>query len=282
MFGVPESSTEEDEVKAKEILQKVSDKDIDMVSVTKTGIKPFPLKVKFKEEKDKWKVICQIIQPCPEDRLHEEGLYKKRYDREREGGISGLRNELKERRVKSVQDVDGARWIIRKGKVINLTREKKDHRSGTRPRNMDHIHLSQTRGPNQTRKRNVVNTDSESAGRVSPLQHHSSASVHNTPQQGKCHGRCALLNPNNGNNLRPPTKCNKYNLYCLSFNADNLRNKLQELNTLVYTYNPDVIAVQEILPKNISDIITESIFNVNGYELFTNEKQGGKGVWHYT
>ena len=48
MFGVPESSTEEDEVKAKEILQKVSDKDIDIVSVTrfrpKNGIKPFPLR----------------------------------------------------------------------------------------------------------------------------------------------------------------------------------------------------------------------------------------------
>ena len=44
----------------------------------------------------------------------------------------------------------------------------------------------------------------------------------------------------------------------------------------MYTYNPDVIAVQEILPKNISDIITESLFNVDGYELFTNEEQGWK------
>ena len=98
-----------------------------------------------------------------------------------------------------------------------------------------------------------------------------------TPPQGKCHGRCALLNLNNVNNLPPPTKCNKYGLYCLNFNADNLRNKIQELSTQVYTYNPDVIAVQEILSKNISDIITESIFNVDGYELFTNEKQGWKG-----
>ena len=58
--------------------------------------------------------------------------------------------------------------------------------------------------------------------------------------------------------------------------TDNLRNKLQELNTQVYTYNPDVIAVQEILPKNISDVITESILNIDRYELFTNEKQGWK------
>ena len=44
----------------------------------------------------------------------------------------------------------------------------------------------------------------------------------------------------------------------------------------MYTHNPDVIAVQEILPKNISDIIAESIFNIDGYEHFTNEKQGWK------
>ena len=47
MFGVPESSTEKDDTKAKEMLQKVSNKDIDIVSVirlrTKNGIKPFPL-----------------------------------------------------------------------------------------------------------------------------------------------------------------------------------------------------------------------------------------------
>ena len=96
-----------------------------------------------------------------------------------------------------------------------------------------------------------------------------------TPPQGKC-CRCTLLNPNNSDKLPPPTKCNKYSLYCLSINVDNLRNKLQGLNTQVYTHNPDVIAVQEILPKNISDIITESIFNIDGYELFTNEKQGWK------
>ena len=97
-----------------------------------------------------------------------------------------------------------------------------------------------------------------------------------TPPQGKCCGRCVLLNLNNSDKLPPPTKCNKYGLYCLSFNADNLRNKLQELNTQVYTYNPDVIAVQEILSKNTSDIIIEFLFNVDGYELFTNEKQGWK------
>ena len=63
MFGVPESSTEEDEVKAKEILQEVSDKDINIVSIArirpKNRVKPFPLRVTLKEEKDKWKVISK-------------------------------------------------------------------------------------------------------------------------------------------------------------------------------------------------------------------------------
>ena len=94
-----------------------------------------------------------------------------------------LRSELKERRMKSVQDADGARWIIRKGTVINLPREKKGHKSGTPPRNMDQIHLIQTRRPNQTRKKNVVNPDSKSEVRVSPQQHHFSASGHDTPHR---------------------------------------------------------------------------------------------------
>ena len=36
------------------------------------------------------------------------------------------------------------------------------------------------------------------------------------PPQGKCHGRCALLNSNNSDKLPPPAKCNKYGLCCLS------------------------------------------------------------------
>ena len=61
--------------------------------------------------------------------------------REREE-YQALRSKLKERRMKSVQDSDGARWIIRKGTVINLTREKKGHRSGIPLRNMDQYHFS--------------------------------------------------------------------------------------------------------------------------------------------
>ena len=111
-------------------------------------------------------------------------VYVKR-DMTRRGRVEDqdLRNKLKERRMKSVQDTVGARWIIRKGKVINLTREQTGHRSGTPPRNMDQIHLSQTRRPNQTRKRNVVDQYSESEGRVSPHQHHFSASGYDIPHR---------------------------------------------------------------------------------------------------
>ena len=187
MFGVPESSTEEDEAKAKEILQKVSDKDIDIVSVTrlrtKNGIKPFPLRVKLKEEKDKWKVISKSASLAQMTGYMKRVYIKRDMTRREREEDQALRSELKERRMKSVQDADGARWIIRKGRVINLTREKKCHRSGTPPRNTDQIHLNQARRPNQTRKRNVVNPDSKSEGRVSPHQHHSSASDHNTPHR---------------------------------------------------------------------------------------------------
>ena len=93
MFSVPESSTEEDEAKAKEILQKVSDKDIDIVSVSRLRTKKWdqtlPTESQTQRRERQVEGDFQISQPCPNDRIHEEGLYKKRYDKEREGEKSG-------------------------------------------------------------------------------------------------------------------------------------------------------------------------------------------------
>ena len=75
---VPKSSTEEDEVKAMEILQKDSDKDIDKVNVTrlrpKNGIKTLPNESQIQRSKRQLESDSQMIQPCPDDRIHEEGL----------------------------------------------------------------------------------------------------------------------------------------------------------------------------------------------------------------
>ena len=68
---------------------------------------------------------------------------------------------------------------------------------------------------------------------------------------------------------------------CLSLNADNLRNKLEELSTLVYIHNPDIIMVQELLPKNSEILPSTSQYTLEGYELFANEDSWERGVAIY-
>ena len=147
----------------------------------KNGLTPLPLRVKLKEEKDKLKMISKSSSLAQMTGYMKQVYIKRDMARREREEDQALRSKLKERRMKLVQDADGVRWIIRKCKVINLTREKKGHRSGTSPRNMDQIHLSQTRRLTQTRKRNVGNPDSKSEGRVITHQYYFRATVHDSP-----------------------------------------------------------------------------------------------------
>ena len=56
-------------------------------------------------------------------------------------------------------------------------------------------------------------------------------------------------------------------------NADGLINKRQELRVLINSLQdePDVIAITEIKPKNMSDTIQPSEFNLDGYNVFLPE-----------
>ena len=67
----------------------------------------------------------------------------------------------------------------------------------------------------------------------------------------------------------------------MSLNADNLRNKLDELSTLTYIHNPDVILVQELLPKNSGIPHSTTQYSLDGHNLFTNEKSWKRGVAIY-
>ena len=73
----------------------------------------------------------------------------------------------------------------------------------------------------------------------------------------------------------------KFGLNCMSLNADNLRNKLDELSTLTYIHNPDVILVQELLPKNTGIPHSTTQYSLDGYNLFTNEESWKRGVAIY-
>ncbi len=77
------------------------------------------------------------------------------------------------------------------------------------------------------------------------------------------------------------SNCMKFGLQCLCINADNLRNKLIELEHLIYIYNPDIVAVQEILPKNTTIEPEKQTFEIEGYELYVNDHNWKRGVCLY-
>ena len=47
-----------------------------------------------------------------------------------------------------------------------------------------------------------------------------------------------------------------FGLNCMSLNADNLRNKLDELSTLTYIHNPDVIWSKNSCPRTVESLTT--------------------------
>ena len=52
-------------------------------------------------------------------------------------------------------------------------------------------------------------------------------------------------------------------------NVDTLTNKLQELSVKLFSENPDVICLQEVLPKNTyGEIEVDIDLKINGYEMF--------------
>ncbi len=76
-------------------------------------------------------------------------------------------------------------------------------------------------------------------------------------------------------------KVNEYvasdRLRVLCANVDTLTNKMGELSVRVFSENPDVICLQEVLPKNAyGEIEVEIDLKINGYDMFKpNEMKRG-------
>ena len=66
-------------------------------------------------------------------------------------------------------------------------------------------------------------------------------------------------------------------LRVLCANVDTLTNKMDELSVRVFSENPDVICLQEVLPKNAyGEIEVEIDLKINGYDMFKpNEMKRG-------
>ncbi len=75
-------------------------------------------------------------------------------------------------------------------------------------------------------------------------------------------------------------------LKCMYTNADSLKNKLNEFTVRILDYNPDIICVNEVKPKNMKDNLTESEFSLKdrGYNMFplNIDNNTGRGMLVYT
>ena len=89
-----------------------------------------------------------------------------------------------------------------------------------------------------------------------------------------------LLNDDNAENT-VLENVNEYvasdRLRVLCANVDTLTNKMDELSVRVFSENPDVICLQEVLPKNTyGEIEVEIDLKINGYDMFKpNEMKRG-------
>ena len=63
------------------------------------------------------------------------------------------------------------------------------------------------------------------------------------------------------------------NLKIIYTNADCLTNKKAELNMIIHNMErePDVIAITEVKPKSSKYTVTASEFNLDGFNLFSND-----------
>ncbi len=64
------------------------------------------------------------------------------------------------------------------------------------------------------------------------------------------------------------TFCNIDGLRCLYTNADSLKNKLIEFQTIVRNLNPDIMAISEVYPKNYRFVLENSELQIQGYDIF--------------
>ena len=75
-----------------------------------------------------------------------------------------------------------------------------------------------------------------------------------------------------------PISTNKDAITCLYINADSLSNKRTELDTMIEIHRPAIIGIVEVKPKNSRFEIQECEIATPGYDTFHNIDKSGRGV----
>lgn len=61
---------------------------------------------------------------------------------------------------------------------------------------------------------------------------------------------------------------NQHGLKCIYTNADSLLNKLDEFKSRFLQEKPDIVAITEVIPKNMRYVISKAELDLKGYERF--------------
>ncbi|CAG2239332.1 unnamed protein product [Mytilus edulis] len=85
-----------------------------------------------------------------------------------------------------------------------------------------------------------------------------------------------MLHVQSSSSVKLVNDFNHQGLCCIYTNADSFMNKLDEFKTrfLCDAKTPDIIAITEVVPKNMRYILTKAELNLNGYELFPSNFPG--------
>ena len=151
VFGIPESKDEDinvrkahDETKFKEVCTIGMEIEVEVSSVTRLRTKnengPKPMRVKLRNEEDKWKVLRHTKNRAKAgDNMKIVYIKKDMTLLERERDFE-LRKLLQEKRQEATRENNGKVWIIRRGKVIDVTRKTIQHTEDQTQKTTAQIH----------------------------------------------------------------------------------------------------------------------------------------------
>ena len=104
------------------------------------------------------------------------------------------------------------------------------------------------------------------------------ASVNSFKVRNNVFNASQTIDPNQPSNSNAISK--SMTVTCLYTNADQLQNKMEKLCVYVNEYNPTLILVTEVLPKNNKTIklsCDSVIYTIDGYSIFAGVNEG-RGV----
>ena len=260
IFRLPETKNksikeakEEDEQKVKKGLTEPRTKhtpvDIRRLGQFKKGSeKPRPLRISFANEQARDEVLSSVYRVLKnrkeeDKRLCTQVSIRKDLTVQEREEEDRLYAELTRRRQDSKESGDDkAKWVRRRGSVVNI----------------GNYEVEEEEKANQALGRQ----GSSSGGRGNGLNNR--------------HSRVQSIHNNKTSSSDPFV--NISNCKCIYTNADQYMNKRNKMKALIEINQPDLVGITEVSPKHARFKVQECEIAIEGYELFHNLEEEGRGI----